>query len=151
MTRFYQKRIEESPRRAKYFISVNKPGGQIEEVEISEETFLLLDDLQKEHWRLERTESRHTHHLEMIPEWCLPKTAQSQSPEQLMLEQLENKKLYVALKQLSATQLRRFLLRHYFGLSTKQIAAFDGCSARVVDRSIFRAKEILKKLLEERV
>lgn len=148
MTRFYQKRIEDSSKQTRYFISINRPTGQAEEIEISEETFLLLDDLQREHWRLEKTESRYTHHLEMIPEWNLPKTAQVQSPEQLMLEQLENKRLYAALKQLPAVQLRRFLLRYYFDLSTAKIAALDGCSARVVDRSISRAKENLKKLLE---
>ncbi len=151
MTQFYQKRTEGSSHQTKYFVSITRPNGQAGEIEISEKVFSLLEDMQREHWRLERSESRHTYHLEMIPEWSLPKALQAQSPEQLMLEQFENKRLYAALKRLSPIQLRRFLLRHYFELSTQQIAVIDGCSARVVDRSISRAKENLKKLLEEGV
>lgn len=150
MTQFYQKHTD-SDTTTRYFISFKSPTGQSVEIEVSKSVFLSLEELQREHWRLERSESRHTHHLEFIPEWCLPESAQTQSPEQLMLEHFENKRLCSALKQLPPVQLRRFLLRHCFELSSQQIAAIDDCSTRVVDRSIFRAREKLQKLLKEGV
>lgn len=152
MPQFYKKRcITTKNTNTKYFITLETHTDRSIEIEVSKDQYVLLEEMQREHWRLERSESRHTHHLEMIPEWNLPKEAHVPSPEQMMIEHFENSVLCDALKQLPPVQLRRFLLKHYFELSSKQIAKIEGCSIRVIDRSILRAKEKLQQILKKGV
>lgn len=151
MTQFYRKRCATLRNSTRYFISIDINNRPLVEIEVSKNQYLLLEEMQREYWRLERSEARHTHHLEMIPEWNFPQEAHVPSPEQMMIEHFENSVLCNALKQLPPVQLRRFLLKHYFELSSKQIAKIEGCSIRVVDRSILRAKEKLQQILRNGV
>ena len=151
MTQFYKKRTTNSKNTTQYFIAFESQDGQAVEIQVSKNQYLLIEEMQREHWRLERSETRHTHHMEMIPEWDIPNELHTPSPEQIMIEHFENDVLCDALKRLPPVQLRRFLLRHYFELSSKQIAHIEGCSTRVVDRSVAQAKEKLQQILKEGV
>lgn len=56
--RFYGKRIEEDRPDPRCLITIARNGNRAE-VEVSKAVYDALDDMQREHWRLERRESRH--------------------------------------------------------------------------------------------
>lgn len=147
MTRFYKKRTSNTKSRNEYRITIIQPDGHGIEVEVTEQLYRELDDMQREHWRGEKAESRHTRFLEQVPSWCLPESTHVPSPEQLMMERLEESELHSALRLLPKKQLRRFLLRNYFDLSLEEIAGIEGCSIQTVHESISRARKNLRKNL----
>jgi RNA polymerase sigma-70 factor (ECF subfamily) len=149
MGRFYGKRIECNPSGASYFASVFRANGTVEEVEISEELYEALDDMQREHWRLERRESRHTCHIEAMGEYNLPRDKCSKDPEQILIERIEASSILQAFKLIPAIQQRRFLLRHLAGLSIKEIASLEDCSDRAVKYSLKLARRNLKEILSD--
>lgn len=149
MGRFYQKRIEENPSSRRYLIAITQAGGGGAEVEVSQCIFDTLDDLQREYWKCERREARHTCHIEMMRENELPHSRYSKDPEQLLIEQLEIAEVYRALHCLPVIQQKRFLMRHLIGLPIKQIAKIEGCSERAVKYSLTLARNNLQEILSE--
>lgn len=147
MGRFYGKRIDPDHQDAKYLISIAQANGHCVEVEVSKRVFDALDDLQREFWRQEKMESRHTRHIEMMHEYDLPHEHYSKDPEQLLIEQIESLEIQHALHRIPLVQQRRFLLRHLIGLSIKQIAWIEGCTERAVNYSLLRARENLQEIL----
>lgn len=117
------------------------------QVRVSKELSKHLDDLQRKYWRLERRESRHSVHMEAIPERFLPHSSYAKSPEQLLIEQVEATEIANAFRQIPTIQRQRFLLKHLVGLSVKQTAALYGCSARAVEYSILSARKNLQAIL----
>ncbi|MEA5019261.1 MAG: hypothetical protein VB027_02725, partial [Gordonibacter sp.] len=59
MTRFYGKGVSDDETPSVFFITVTCNSRYID-VEVTEELFDELDDMQREYWRLERKEARHT-------------------------------------------------------------------------------------------
>lgn len=147
MGRFYDKRIDSDLPDAKYLISIIQAGGHCVEVEVPKHIYDELDDLQREYWRQEKRESRHTRHIEMMHEYDLPHESYSKDPEQLLIEQVESLEIQHALHCIPLVQQRRFLLRHLIGLSIKQIAWIEGCTERAVNYSLIRARNNLQEIL----
>lgn len=147
MGRFYRKRIVVGKDKTKYYIAFKKPDGLSVDVEVDEELFMAIDDLQREHWRVSKNESNHTQRVSLIPEWALPKNFYEPSPEQITIQDFDNKELLKALRELPTKQLRRFLLRNYFDLKVKEIAAIEKCSERAVRASLADARNNLKNIL----
>lgn len=145
--RFYDKRIDPNCPDVKYLISIMQVGGQRVEIEVPKQVYDELDDLQREYWRQEKSESRHTRHIEMMRECDLPHERYTKDPEQLLIEQIESLEIQKALHQIPLVQQRRFLLRHFIGLSIKQIAWLEGCSERAVNYSLIRARDNLQEIL----
>lgn len=148
MTRFYGKRIDEDGSEPRYLVTI-ACNGVATEIEVAKIVYDALDEMQREHWRLERRESRHTRHIEMMTERDLPRTAYAKDPEQLLIEQVEATEIKTALRSIPILQQRRFLLRHLIGLTIKQIAEIEGCSDRAVKYSLVLARENLRNLLSE--
>lgn len=145
---FYEKRIEGGHPDPRYLVTIARNGGRAE-VEVSKAVYEALDDMQREHWRLERRESRHSSHMEVVPERYLPRSAFGKSSEQILIEQFEAEEMKEALRSIPALQQRRFLMRYLIGLPIKQIASIEGCSDRAVKYSIAVARKNLRKLLSE--
>lgn len=148
MSRFYGKPVPAPGMAADYQILIEAPGTESVLIEVSKELSEHLESLQREHWKLERRESRHSVHMEAIPECFLPHSCRTKSPEQLLIEQIDGAEIVKALCQIPITQRQRFLMRHLVGLSVKQIAALDGCSARAIEYSILAARKNLQEILE---
>lgn len=149
MGRFYGKRIEENPNEMRYLVSITQIGGAEAEIEVSQTLFEEIDELQREFWRLERRESRHTLHMEMMRESELPHAEHTKDPEQILMEQIEATEIQQALRCLPVIQQRRFLLRHLIGLPLKQIAKLEDCSTRAVKYSLTLARNNLQEILSE--
>lgn len=149
MSRFYKKRTSVDSEGIHYYVSVDGSSGNTVEIEVDEELIEELDDLQREFWRLERRESRHTVHMECIPDCYLPHDMFCVTPEDLLIKQLESIQLIQMLNEIPDTQRRRFLMRHLIGLSIKEIANIEGCSRRAIDYSLNLAKHNLRELLSE--
>ena len=146
MSRFYGKRIVTDDEGLRYLVSIAHSDT---EIEVSEDVFEALDDMQREFWRIDRRESRHTCHIEMMGEYNLPQNCFPKNPEQLLIEQIEATEIQQALRLIPVIQQRRFLLRHLIGLPIKQIAQIEGCSDRAVKYSLSLARNNLRQILSE--
>lgn len=149
MGRFYERRIAEVEGDEHYLVTVTISAYDSREVEVSREVFELLEELQREHWRMERRESRHSWHIEDMREGDLPHKKHVTTPEQEMMKRLESETLRAALIGLPEIQRRRFLLHHLKQISVKSIARIEGCSDRAVKYSLALARKNLRKLLDE--
>lgn len=67
-----------------------------------------LDELQREWWRIERRETRHTLSLDVMLPHVLADS--STNPEEMLVERDESKALACAVARLSPVQLRRLLM-----------------------------------------
>lgn len=70
--RFYKKIIKIENGQTKHYIGIDSPGSAPVEIEISSELNTVLDEMQREHWKLEKREQRHCVHLDAIPEYRVP-------------------------------------------------------------------------------
>ena len=135
MARFYESRnIDDS--QAQYRIVVRTPDGKRTEINLPRQVFEGIEELQREFWRTERRETRHSLHLASMDEASLAPNNPEKDPELIFMEKLE-----------SAAQRRRFLMRHLLGMPTAKIAEVERCSDRAVRRSISLARENLKEIL----
>ena len=106
-----------------------------------------LVELQREQWRLQKRESRHSIHIESLSENSLPKDAYPKSPEAILIERFESQCIAMALKELPPIQFRRVVMRHLIGISPSSIAKREGCTVRAVNGSLALAKEHLRESL----
>ena len=148
MNRFYEKRISEDGGRTRFHVTVKSIAGSVE-VEIDRSLFDELDELQREFWRIERRESRHTVHLERIPDCYLPHELHVKTPEQLLIDQVESTQIHQALQQIPEVQRRRFLHRHLVDLPIRTIASMENCSTRAIEYSLSLARQNLKDILQQ--
>ena len=65
------------------------------------------------------------------------------------MHKCESKALFIALKALTSTQLRRLLMHAVVQLSIREIARREGCSERAVKYSLARARKRMKEILPE--
>lgn len=143
MSRFYEVRCESSGAKVVYAISFSTSDGSSIEVPVDKRVYDLIDELQKEYWRLERRESRHCVHLEAIPEFFVPRDRFQDDPEQELIRKYEYMALRSMLEQIPEKQKRRFLMRYEDELTTKEIADIENCTERSVQYSLTLAKNNL--------
>lgn len=147
--RFYRKKSRTENGLTKHFACFSVAGSSTIEVEITPELSVVLDELQQEHWRLEKREQRHCVHLDAIPEYLLPIDYLQEIPENEIVRNESKEQLAHALLQIPEKQRRRMILRYVYDLPIKKIAKIEDCSERAVKYSIRLAKENLKDILEE--
>ena len=145
MGRLYPTRIVVSNGVERYHALVSRPGFEEVEIEVSPAVFEAINDLQREHWRLERRESRHTLHVESIE--AIPHC------EDALFEQDEEGDAVLAiirgLASLPPIQRRRLVGRTLGGKSIAELARLEGCSERAIKYSIAAARKNLRKYLEK--
>lgn len=147
MARFYHNRVIEDGSVSRYFASAYYPTQGVVEVEVSEELHDALIDLQREFWRLDRRESRHTLHLEVMTENALPARKLSPDPASILVARVETDTICAALGRISPLQRRRFLMRYLLDLPIKQIACLEKCSDRAIKYSLALARKNLREIL----
>ncbi len=113
-----------------------------------EEIEEVLIELQREHWRLQKHESRHTVHIESLPEKSLPEDVYPKSPETILIERFESQRIAMALKELPPVQFRRAAMRYLIGISSASIAMREGCTVRAVNESLALARRRLREALK---
>lgn len=149
MSRFYEAKSETCESGTAYSVILKTPSERLIEVPVDKRVYDLIDELQKEYWRLERRESRHCVHLEAIPEFFVPHDRFQDGPEQELIREYEHLALRSLLEQIPEKQKRRFLMRYEDELTTKEIANIENCTERSVQYSLTLAKSNLRDLLED--
>lgn len=149
MGRFYGKDFTGGEGGIRYFVTISTSGCNEVEIEVSREVYELLDEMQREYWRLEKRESRHSWHIEDMRESDLPHEKYVCTPEQAMMCRLESEALRAALMELPEVQRRRFLLHHLECVPVKVIARMEGCSDRAIKYSLALARKNLREMLSE--
>ena len=146
MARFYERgNVDEA--RGEYRIVVGTPDGKRVEIDLPRRVFEEIEELQREFWRTERREARHSLSLTSMDEAAFSENNPEKDPERVLVERLESEALLRAFQQIPAVQRRRFLLRHLVGMPTARIAEIEGCSDRAIRRSIGLARENLREIL----
>ena len=146
--RFYECKTVSDGSSERFFLVVQMPETEAVDVEIPAELKEEIDELQREYWRLEKREQRHTVHIEAIPECFIPQRT-AENPEDLLIQQHNAHAVCSALSQIPVKQQRRLVLRYVFDLPIKKIAKIEQCSERSVKYSLRLAKDNLKDLLGE--
>ena len=99
-------------------------GGGHVAVAVGRDVAEALDDLQREWWRIERREARHTLSLDaMLPQVLADP---SSNPEEMLARRYESKALACAVATLSPVQMRRLLLHDVALLPIREIAEGGG-------------------------
>ena len=101
MARFYESRnIDDS--QAQYRIVVRTPDGKRTEINLPRQVFEGIEELQREFWRTERRETRHSLHLASMDEASLAPNNPEKDPELIFMEKLESEALFQAFQQIPA-------------------------------------------------
>lgn len=145
MGRFYPTRTVVSNGVKRYRVLVRRPGFEEKEIEVSLPVFEAINALQREYWRLERRESRHTLHVESVE--VIP------CREDALLGQDERSEAASAIMQglasLPPIQRRRLVGHALAGLTIADLAESEGCSERAIKYSIAAARKNLKKIIHK--
>lgn len=149
MGRFYERSTSDTEGGTGYFVTISTSACVEVEIEVPREVYELLDEMQREYWRLEKRESRHSWHIEDMKESDLPHEKYVQTPEQVMMHRVESAEIRSALMELPEVQRRRFLLHYLEELPIKVVARMEGCSDRAVKYSLALARKNLREALEE--
>lgn len=146
MARFYDPCSDE--RGIAHAFVVRRPNGSEVLVEVDGPIAIAIEELQREYWRLERSESRHTVSLDAMPAFLVP-SSNEPDPLSVVIRTCERAGLARALTDLPPKQLRRLLLYSVAGLTIRQIANRERCSERAIKYSISKARSKLRAVLLE--
>lgn len=122
--------------------------GSTVKVVVSEEVLDALVELQRETWREERREARHTLSLDSIESFAAV-AVDASSSETILLQRLDASTLVSELHRLTPMQLRRFLMHSAVQLTISEIASIEGCSERAVKYTLSKARRRLKIALSD--
>lgn len=147
MARLYERRLAEHGAYVTSVTTVGPDGARVS-VEVAEVVADALDDMQRETWRVERREARHTLSLDAMGPF-VASTGPESEPGFGLLSKCGTDELVSALTQLPAAQLRRLLMHAVAQLSIREIARREGCSERAVKYSLARARKRMKEILPE--
>ncbi len=147
MVRFYKQEVVVDSNEIVFRIAIETSDGREEKVEVTKDIYDEITELQREYWRQEKRESRHTWHLELISEYDLPQVQGGKGPEQLLIEAYDRAVIVEAVLQIPETQRRRFLLHYLNNLTLDEIAKCEGCSNRAISYSLTLARRNLRELL----
>ena len=146
MARFYGRGPVGGASADRASIVVKVPDGSRVAVEVTAEVSAALEDMQREAWRIERREARHTLSLDAMAPPAVPPDP---VPLSLLVSRCDRERLAAALARLPAVQLRRLLMRAVAQLPIGEIARREGCSERAVKYSLARARKYMKEILSE--
>ena len=124
-------------------ISYTFANGDNSEVEVNEEIGTFILDSRREEDNLGRKERYHCYSLDAA-EFEGEKMADCETPETVLMGQLENRQIEEALGCLSEVQKRRILMLAQ-GLSVREIARREGKEIKTIRESIDGARKKFKK------
>ena len=105
-----------------------------------------LRDMQREAWRIDRREARHTLSLDAMGT-SVASTGPESDPGIALMRRCRTDELAAALSRLPAVQLRRLLMHAVAQLPVREIARREGCSERAVKYSLAKARKRMKGIL----
>jgi len=139
----YTVRTKNTDGALRYYAAFVDGDGRSQEVEISREVYLALEDCRRHEQRQARSDERHEERFALSE----GQLAERQARPPLLLEDsvVLAADMQAALATLTDTQRRRFLLYQEHNLSFEQIAIVEGCTHPAVLKALATAQEKLKK------
>lgn len=132
-------------RKDRYFVSFTDGYGEFQRLEINEDIYSALADLNKNDRNLTRSDERNLEHSELTDETLIKRAFKKpKGIEELIMEKEVKKLFWQAIGELPEVQRKRLLLYYDYGFSLKEIAKMENCSIRAIQYSL----EIAKKRLE---
>ncbi len=132
----------------RYFVSFTDGYGEFQRLEINEDIYSALFELNKTDRNLTRSDERNLEHSELTDATLSRRSFEKpKGIEELILEKEMKKLFWKAIGELPNVQRKRLLLYYDYGFSLKEIAFRENCSIRAVKYSI----DIAKKKLEEKI
>ena len=145
----YTVRTGETDGALHYYAAFTDGDGLSQEVEVSREVYLALDDCRKHEKRQVHFIERHVERAELSEEQLQERMIRLLPTLELSMENREQAvHLYAAIESLPEIQRRRFLLYHEDGLTYQQIATQEGCTIMPIQRSIAGAEEKIRKKIK---
>jgi len=150
----YTLRTESAEGIARYYVSFNDGEKTQHEIEVSRPVYREFERFVRVERNLIRWDERHRDKEEQTEE-SLNRKEQTEeslnrnmvkppkSLEDTVFDTQRNECLRTAIRQLSETQRRRFILHHEFGLTYKQIGQMEGCTKVAIEHSVCKAKAFL--------
>ena len=131
----------------RYFVSFTDGQGVRRETRVSRPVYLEFLRFVRIERNLQRWDERHVEMSEITDSTLYRRALHPpKSLEETIFDSISNKKLRLVIQNLPEIQRRRFVLRHEFGLTYKQIAEIEGAKRQTVTRSIYKAEKEIKKI-----
>ena len=132
----------------KHFLSFQDGQGVLQEIQITEELFKVLNRFELDDLAVLNEWDRHYEHSELT-EASLNARAfeQSETVEEIAMQHIRIEQLHKAIAMLPDKQRSRLILYYFGELTYAQIAELERCTIMPVKRSIDAAIENLKKFL----
>lgn len=131
----------------RYYLSFKDGQDVRHEIEIQKDLFDMLNRFELDDLSILNEWDRHIEHFEQTEQSLNRRAcAKAESIEDTVLRNIEYEQLHQAISMLTETQQRRLKLYYFQGLTYKQIAEIEGCSASAVASSISVAVEKIKKI-----
>ncbi|SHE90224.1 RNA polymerase sigma-70 factor, ECF subfamily [Tissierella praeacuta DSM 18095] len=144
----YSLEIIRGKNKDRYFVSFTDGYGEFQRLEINEDIYFALFELNKRDRNLTRSDERNIEHSELTDETLIRRAFEKpKCIEEIILEKEMKKLFWKAIGELSGVQRKRLLLYYDCGLTLKEIAKMENCSIRAIKYSI----DIAKKKLEEKI
>lgn len=118
--------------------------GETTEIEVDENIGTFILDSRRNEENLARKERYHCYSSDIA--WEGEAYADPDTPESLMFQKYENKRLTSALSELTEVQKRRFI-KFAEGMSVREIARQEDANFKSIHDSIEQARKKLKKFL----
>ncbi|WP_313232592.1 RNA polymerase sigma factor [Tissierella praeacuta] len=144
----YSLEIIKENNKDKCFVSFIDGYGKFQRLEINENIYFALLDLNRRDRNLTRLDERNLEHSELTEEtWIRRSFKRPKGIEELILEKEMKKLFWQAIGELPEIQRKRLLLYYDYGFTLKEIAIMENCSIPAIKYSI----DIAKKKLEEKI
>lgn len=133
----------------KYYLSFRDGQGIQHRLELDVKLYAVFDRFELDDLSFLNEQERHLDWTELNEELLSQRSAQKSAPvEDTVYESLQVQTLRKGLNRLPEVQKRRLQMYFFEGLTYEEIAVREGCTIMPVKRSIDRAVEKIKKILE---
>ncbi len=144
----YIYRIENVNGIERYYVSYVDTNNGLEETEVTQATFLALQEFSRIQENASRSDRRHIEKKENIETYLNMRNISKQlSVYETTILDIKNRDLHKAISKLSCTQQRRVMEYFFEGRKLKEIAVCDNCSLQAVHKSIKKALVKLQEIL----
>ena len=132
-----------------YYVSFTDGQAVHRETEVSRLVYLEFRCFAKKERNLRRWDERHIEQSELSDETLYNQAVHKpKNLEETVFDNLWNKQIQMAIRQLPEIQRRRFILYYEYGLTYEQIAEMENCSKVAVKYTIDKARTIILKKFE---
>ena len=132
-----------------FYVSFKDGQGVMKKYEINKELYDAFNSFDLEDLSYLNVWDRHIEQSDVWEPTLYERAVDIQeSVEDIVIRNLQNKKVHSAIELLPEVQKRRIKLYYFEGLTYKQIATIEGCRYQAIEKSISSALKNLKKFLK---